>query len=121
MKLQVSNFNRPPGPLSIQMAHSDGTAQPLVKLDRFGADLIRFSPGKRVQSHTHAGDHILAVLSGEGWLTFDGHRYPLAAGTIYLVPGSVPHAIDATTELSIIATGNDHRDVGAEDRLEIAR
>lgn len=119
MNLQISTFDHPPGPLQIQMAHSDGTAQPLVKLDRFGADLIRFAPGKGVQSHTHAGDHILAVVSGWGWLTFDGRRYPLISGTIYLVPGSVPHAIDATTELSIIAVGNDHRDAGAEDRLEV--
>jgi len=119
MKLQIARFDPHPGALPVQMADSDGTAMPLVKLNEFGADLIRFAPGKRVGLHTHQGDHILVVVSGTGVLTFRGERHALYAGVVYLVPGSVPHAIDAETELSIIAVGNDHRDAGAEDRLEV--
>ena len=107
------------GRLPIQMHNSDGTALPLLEYEGFGADIIRFEGGKGVATHTHKGDHFLFVLKGEGFVEYYGVDYPLSPGLVYLVPGSVPHAIKATTELVLIAIGNEHRQADSEDRLDM--
>jgi quercetin dioxygenase-like cupin family protein len=116
----------------VQMSHSYGTALPLLCDNApekpFGADLIRFEAGKGVQMHTHVGAHILLVTKGQGTLIYgtrhgaDGPAYehhPMFPGMIYLIPSGVPHAIEAETELVIIAIGNDHRPAGSPERLEV--
>ncbi len=111
------------GKQPIQMSHSDGTALPLL-VDgslpaKFGADIIRFEAGRGVGLHTHVGAHILLVTKGKGTLTYHAEKYPMFEGMIYLVPSNVPHAIDAETELVLIAIGNDHQPADSEARLEI--
>lgn len=118
----------------LQMQHSDGTALPLVLDDstpnKFGADIIRFPAGKGVGLHTHIGAHILMVTKGTGILIYttrhglDGiahERHDMFPGMIYLVPSNVPHAIEATTELVLIAVGNDHRPADSSERLDIVQ
>jgi len=100
-----------------QMANSEGTGQTLLSQDGFGADVIRFEAGHGVQNHVHPGDHILFVLAGEGVVVYDGHPNKLKPGLAYFVPGSVPHAIDAKTNLVLIAVGNRHVLVGDETRM----
>lgn len=113
------------GKQPIQMAHSDGTALPLLLDDslpaKFGADVIRFEAGKGVGLHTHVGAHILLVTKGKGTLTYDTEKHPMFEGMIYLVSSNVPHAIDAETELVLVAIGNDHQPADSESRLEIVR
>lgn|SRR5512138_375817 len=117
--LQIGEFLVGPGALPLQMANSEGTALPLLKRGPFGADLIRFAPGRGVPLHTHPGNHILIVTSGEGRLIFNGEEFALRAGVLYLVPGSVPHQIDALTELTLVSVADDHRHAGSSDRLEL--
>lgn len=129
---QWANFNKNQKTLAsfegkqpIQMTHSDGTALPLL-LDnslsaKFGADVIRFEAEKGVGLHTHVGAHILLVTKGKGTLTYHTEKYPMFEGMIYLVPSNVPHAIDAETELVLIAIGNDHQPADSESRLEIVQ
>jgi quercetin dioxygenase-like cupin family protein len=122
-KLSYARFDQnAASPFPAQMHRSDATALPLVKCGAFGADLIRFDPGGAVEPHTHAGDHILAVLQGYGTLWFDGEEHRIDAGFIYLVPGSVPHAVycdgNSPEPLVLLVVGNDHRDADSPDRLE---
>jgi quercetin dioxygenase-like cupin family protein len=112
-ELSVSSGARP-----IQMCNSDGTGEPLVKIDKFGADVIRFAPGKGVMNHTHEGAHILFAIKGTGFVEYDGIDYALEPGVCYLVPSMVDHAIKATTELILIAVGNDHRALDSIERME---
>lgn len=112
------------GEQPIQMRHSDGTARPLVvdesSTNKFGADIIRFDAGKGVGLHTHVGAHILMVTKGTGVLTYgNGEKHEMFPGMIYLVPSNMPHAIDATTELVLVAVGNDHKPADSEERLEV--
>ena len=115
------NLNVPTGPRPIQMCSSDGTGSPLVKIGTFGADVIRFDAGKGVTNHTHEGAHILFVIKGSGFVEYDGVDHALEPGVCYLVPSMVDHAIKATTELVLIAVGNDHRALDSEDRLELVK
>lgn len=113
------------GELPIQMRHSDGTALPMLvddaKSNKFGADIIRFAPGKGVGLHKHIGAHILMVTKGTGTLVYEDERHPMFEGMIYLVPSNVPHAIEAATELVLVAVGNDHKPADSEDRLDVVK
>lgn len=117
LTLQQSRFDQPPGPLPVRMSASDATAARLLKLDNFAADLIRFPAGGRVADHTHPGDHILFVLSGTGWVDYDGTPHLLAPGDCYLIPGAVRHGIRGETELTLLAVANNHRDAVDPERL----
>lgn len=115
----IARFDVTTGVLPVKMHASDATALELVSLAGFGADLIRFPVGGCVPSHTHPGSHILFVISGGGWVDYDGMTCPLQPGVCYLVPGGVVHGIRAETELTLLAVANDHRRAGAEDRLSV--
>ncbi len=130
LKIQIAEFaemwenwelNITSGKRPIQMKHSDGTAQELLLLNKFWADLIRFDAGKGVWNHTHEGDHILLVLKGNWFVEYDWIDYELTPWIAYMVPGSVDHAIKATSELILIAIANDHRPADSEDRLDIVQ
>ena len=108
-----------PEPRPIQMCNSDGTGSPLVKINQFGADVIRFAAGEGVANHTHEGAHILFVISGNGFVEYDGTDHALEPGMCYLVPSMVSHGIKATTDLVLIAVGNDHRDLASPERMEL--
>ena len=103
--------------LPIQVVASDGTALPLVKDGSFGADVIRFSAGEGVNTHSHAGAHILFVIDGEGTVEYGDEDHPLRPGITYLVPEWQPHAIRAKTDLLLLAVGNDHQPPGSTERL----
>jgi len=113
-QLKINNRAR-----SIQMAFSDGTGDPLVACNGFGADIIQFEGKKGVNTHTHVGDHILFVLSGTGIVEYFDEKHALRPGMCYFVPGDAPHAIRAHTNLVLIAVGNQHRPLESEDRLKI--
>lgn len=119
--LQINTFLEPPGDLPEPMAHSDARGKRLLAHGRFGADLIRFPAGGRVGEHTHPGGHMLFVVSGEGWVVCRGERARLAPGLCYFVPGLAPHAIEAASELTLLAVADDHRDVSSQERLDVAR
>lgn len=108
----------PAGPFAIPMRHSDATAIRLLKRGPFGADAIRFPPGGAVPDHVHPGGHILLVLSGAGWVDYEGAPHPLSPGLLYLIPGGVRHGIRADTALTLVAFADDHRDAASEDRLD---
>ncbi|MBH2760537.1 cupin domain-containing protein [Serratia ureilytica] len=101
----------------IKMCNSDGTGTPLLKLNSFGADVIRFGKNEGVTNHTHEGDHILIVIKGSGFVEYNKVDYALEPGVCYMVPGNVDHAIKATTELVMIAVGNNHQPLDSEARM----
>lgn len=125
VRFQTGQLSSIEGVQPLAMHHSDGTALPLVldnsTSNKFGADIIRFAPGKGVGLHKHIGAHILMVTKGTGVLTYNQEIHDMFPGMIYLVPSNVPHAIKATTELVLVAVGNDHRPADSPERLDIIK
>jgi quercetin dioxygenase-like cupin family protein len=119
LTLQESCWHVPPGELPITMHASDATAKPLLKSGEFGADLIRFPAGGSVADHTHAGDHMLFVVSGVGWVDYDGSPHRLEPGVCYLIPGEVRHGVRAETELTMLAVAARHIEVESVSRLRL--
>lgn len=125
-KLSSARWDEPAysdSPFPHQMANSDATGIGLVKYGKFGADMIRFKPGKKVGPHTHPGDHVLICVRGKGILWYDGVQKQIDRGFIYMVPGDVPHAVYADPkseeDLVLFAIGNDHQPVDSSDRLDV--
>ena len=104
-------------PRPVQMKHSTATGEDLVSNGLLGADIIRLGASEGFVPHTHAGDHLLIVLGGQGTIVYDGRIYPTSAGEIYMVEGGVPHAVGAVTDHVILAIGSPHRPVGSSDRM----
>ena len=102
------------------MSHSEGTGLPLVKWESFGADVIRFAAGKGIMSHTHMGDSIIFVISGSGYIEYDGAKHDLKPGLSCLIPSMVNHAIRAESDLVIIVVGNNHKALDDENVLHQA-
>jgi hypothetical protein len=113
-ELIINSGERP-----IRMQHSDWTAQELLLLWEFGADVIRFEKGKGVWTHTHTGDHILLTLKWEWFVEYNWVDHALEPWVAYMVPGSVEHAIKATSELILMAIANNHRPAWSKERLDV--
>ena len=112
--------------LPIRMLHSDGTAKPLVLepatsawVGAFGADVIRFAAGGGVGRHTHPGAHILFCLAGRGFVEYGLTKHHLEPGFCYLIESNIKHAIEATTDLVLLAVGNDHQPAASKKRLRV--
>jgi quercetin dioxygenase-like cupin family protein len=88
-----------------------------------GADFIRMAPGSRFPLHTHAGDHELYVIEGEGIVTVDGQDIRIHRGDLIHIPAEYPHAVFASLfyqgPLIFVAVGHPHRAIGATDRMRV--
>lgn len=107
------------GARPLAMANSTATGTGLVSNGQLGADVIRLAAGDGFAPHTHPGDHLLIVIGGQGTITYDGRIYPTRAGQIYLIEGSVPHAVGAITDHVILAVGSPHKPVDSPDRMQV--
>ena len=87
-----------------------------------GVDLIEMQPGSGFDLHTHAGQHILYVIEGEGAVVVDGSAHPIQAGDTVFVPAEYPHGVtagDALGSLRLLSFGYPHKQVGAIDRMRL--
>jgi quercetin dioxygenase-like cupin family protein len=107
------------GPRPSPMVHSTATGQGLVSNGFLGVDVIRLASGEGFAPHTHSGDHLLIVVGGKGTITYNGCVYPTEAGQVYLVEGSVPHAVGAITDHVILAVGAPHKPVDSAERMTL--
>lgn len=114
--LNISHDERP-----IQMHGAAATGLDLVSNGIVGADIIRLPAGSGFPPHTHPGHHVLVVLGGQGTITYNGQVYPTQAGEIYLIEGSVPHAVGGISDHVILAVGAPHRPVASRDRMKVVR
>src|SRR4051794_3143716 len=99
------------------VAHSHATGEALVSNGLLGADIIRLAAGAGFVPHTHAGDHLLIVIGGEGTVTCGGQILPTRAGDVFMIEGQLPHAVGAITDHVILAVGSPHRPIESADRM----
>jgi quercetin dioxygenase-like cupin family protein len=67
----------------------------LVKTPAGNTTLFAFDAGQGLTEHTSPFDALVVVLVGAFALTVGGQRTEAAAGSICLMPGGVPHAVEA--------------------------
>jgi quercetin dioxygenase-like cupin family protein len=58
--------------------------------------LFAFDGGQGLEEHTSPFDALVLVLEGAMALTIGGEKVAAAPGTMVLMPGGVPHALEAS-------------------------
>jgi len=66
--------------------------------------LFAFDRGQKLSEHTAPYDAVVQVLDGEARITIDGRAGDVAAGSIIIMPGNVPHAVAATKRFKMLLT-----------------
>lgn len=112
--LAVGHEERP-----VRMHGADATGLGLVTNQLIGADVLRLPTGAGFPPHTHPGHHVLVIVGGRGTITYAGRVYPTEAGEIYLVAGSVAHAVGAISDHVILAIGAPHMPVDSHERMAV--
>ncbi|MGB9887342.1 MAG: cupin domain-containing protein [Moorellales bacterium] len=64
---------------------------------------INFAAGQAVPPCTMVSLCYFYVVKGAGWLEYGGQEYPLAAGTLAVVPPGAERAIKAESDLVLLA------------------
>ena len=74
-----------------------GVTARLIWGDRIMMGIIDIDPGAVVPRHTHPHEQCGRVLSGAAWFALeDDEPVLLVAGDHYVIPGEVPHRVEAT-------------------------
>ncbi|GAA1287733.1 cupin domain-containing protein [Saccharothrix xinjiangensis] len=113
----TSTLTVPHGPLPTRLHGAEATGSGLVGNGAIGADLIRLAAGTGFPPHTHVGHHVLVIVGGRGTITYGGRVHPTEAGQVFLVEGSVSHAVGAITDHVVLAIGAPHAPVESDARM----
>ncbi|WP_308312625.1 cupin domain-containing protein [Streptomyces sp. ISL-11] len=116
---RTTSLDIPHGRRPVDMHGAAASGRGLVGNGTIGADIIRLPAGAGFPPHTHPGHHVLIVLGGLGTITYNGRVHGTEAGEIYLVEGSVSHAVGAITDHVILAVGAPHMPVSSDRRMEV--
>ena len=68
----------------------------------FKSLVVGFEPGQSTPRHP-AGPATYYVVEGEDWITEDGTRHVVQAGSVVVVGADVPRRIEARTRLIVLA------------------
>jgi quercetin dioxygenase-like cupin family protein len=86
----------------------------------FGCDFIWLEPWCGFPMHTHAGDHILYVIEGEGFVHIDGEDIAVSAGHVIHIAAEYPHRLFThQSHLTIAASGHPHTQVHSHERMTL--
>jgi quercetin dioxygenase-like cupin family protein len=80
------------------------TKRPLIDTkatNGFGAALVRFEPGARLNFHTHASEQILYVTEGKGIVATKDKEYVITPGCIVFIPAGEVHWHGATKDSAL--------------------
>ena len=66
--------------------------------------LFGFAEGQELTEHTSTQHALIQILSGECEFSLNGAPHTLKAGDFLYMPPSLPHAVRATTQFSMLLT-----------------
>jgi quercetin dioxygenase-like cupin family protein len=66
--------------------------------------LFGFAAGQELTEHTSTQYAVIQVLSGKCEFSLDGKPHSLKAGDFLYMPPNLPHAVQATTQFSMLLT-----------------
>ena len=76
-----------------------GVTARLIWGEKVMMGIIDIAPNAVVPTHTHPHEQCGRVLSGSAWFKLsDGENTLLKPGDHYVIPGDVPHRVEATDE-----------------------
>lgn len=90
---------RPLGPALATAVTASLLKTPTLQLMR-----VVLRAGQGLPEHSVPGAITVHCLEGEASVTTPSRRCPLAAGQLVMLDGGVPHAVQATTDTSLLVT-----------------
>jgi quercetin dioxygenase-like cupin family protein len=93
-----------PVELASLVAYQRGSVVSRTLVKKHGGTLtvFAFDEGQALSEHTAPFDAIVEVLDGEVELVIGGRRVAARAGQTVLMPGNVPHAVNATSRFKML-------------------
>jgi quercetin dioxygenase-like cupin family protein len=67
----------------------------------FGAALVTFSPGAKLNFHVHDSEQILYITEGKGVIATKEKAYTVTPGTIIYIPAGESHMHGATKDTAL--------------------
>ncbi len=88
------------------VTYADGSvvSRAIVQEPAVSLTLFAFDAGQRLSEHTTAFDAYLQVLDGEVDLVVGGKPVVAHAGELVLMPGGVPHEVNARQRFKMLLT-----------------
>ena len=74
----------------------------LVHTPRLTQSFVAAEAGKSFPEHQHPHEQVVVVLEGELELVVDGEPHRLTPGTVFAIPGNMPHAARAITNCRVL-------------------
>jgi quercetin dioxygenase-like cupin family protein len=66
--------------------------------------LFAFDKGQKLSEHTTPYDAVVQILDGRAQLTIGGRQKHVSAGQVIIMPGNVPHAVEAGEKFKMLLT-----------------
>ncbi len=66
--------------------------------------LFAFDKGQKLSEHTTPYDALVQILDGKARLTIGGRQNNISTGGIIIMPGNVPHAVEADEKFKMLLT-----------------
>jgi len=64
--------------------------------------LFAFDAGQKLSEHTAPYDAVVQVVDGRGGFTVGGRDVEVSAGQVLIMPGNVPHAVNAVERFKML-------------------
>ena len=88
-----------------QVIYGAGSPQPTILTmdDKVKVLMAGLAPGQSIPEHPE-GASVYHFLIGSGWMTVNGERLAVAAGTTIIMPAGSTRGLEAETHLAFLAT-----------------
>ena len=89
-------------PDETQFAADGIVSRTLLRTAHSRVVLFGFAAGQELSEHTSTQQAIVQILSGEAEFSLAGKPHAVKAGDLVYMPPSLPHAVRATTQFSML-------------------
>ena len=76
--------------------------QVLYKTGGGSATVLAFRAGQGLREHTNPDDALLIVVDGRARISVAGEPHAVSAGETIRLPATVPHAVEAETDMRML-------------------
>jgi len=76
----------------------------LIRKDSGTVTLFAFDQGQGLSEHTAPFNAMVQIVDGEGIIIIDKKEHSLSHGEFIIMPGNVPHAVDAKVKFKMLLT-----------------
>jgi quercetin dioxygenase-like cupin family protein len=89
---------------SIGYAAGAVVSKTIIQASTGTVTLFAFDKGQGLSEHTAPFDALVQVIEGTGNIIIGGKAHELQAGDIIIMPGGVPHAVEAPESFKFLLT-----------------